>query len=139
MIKKKEISQKDLDTWQEYIKNPDDIFDKDSDNKNQRKKYRFTYDLHGYSLQEANKKTKEIILFCLEKKYKEILLITGKGMHTENEKEVFVSKKFSKLKYSVPNFIKTDLDLSKNISSISNAERKDGGEGAIIIKLKSIV
>ena len=139
MIKKKEISQKDLDTWQEYIKNPDDIFDKDSDNKNQRKKYRFTYDLHGYSLQEANKKTKEIILFCLEKKYKEILLITGKGMHTENEKEVFVSKKFSKLKYSVPNFIKTDLDLSKHISSLSNAERKDGGEGAIIIKLKFIV
>ena len=139
MIKKKEISQKDLDTWQEYIKNPDDIFDKDSDNKKQRKKYRFIYDLHGYSLQEANKKTKEIILFCLEKKYKEILLITGKGMHTENEKEVFVSKEFSKLKYSVPNFIKTDLDLSKNISSISNAERKDGGEGAIIIKLKSIV
>ncbi len=139
MIKKKEISQKDLDTWQEYIKNPDDIFDKDSENKNQRKKYRFTYDLHGYSLQEANKKTKEIILFCLEKKYKEILLITGKGMHTENEKEVFVSKEFSKLKYSVPNFIKTDLDLSKHISSISNAKRKDGGEGAIIIKLKSIV
>ena len=139
MIKKKEISQKDLDTWQEYIKNPDDIFDKDSDNKNQRKKYRFTYDLHGYSLQEANKKTKEIILFCLEKKYKEILLITGKGMHTENEKEVFVSKEFSKLKYSVPNFIKTDLDLSKHISSLSNAERKDGGEGAIIIKLKFIV
>ena len=80
-----------------------------------------------------------IILFCLEKKYKEILLITGKGMHTENEKEVFVSKEFSKLKYSVPNFIKTDLDLSKHISSISNAKRKDGGEGAIIIKLKSIV
>ena len=75
---------------------------------------------------------------CVKKNYKEILFITGKGIHSNTEKDVYVSKDLSKLKFSVPQFIKSDLDLSKYILSISNADLADGGDGAIIIKLKNL-
>ena len=70
--------------------------------------------------------------------YKEILLITGKGIHSNTDKDIYLSKDFSKLRYSIPDYIKSDLDLSKNIISISNADKVDGGDGAIIIKLKKL-
>ncbi len=139
MIKKKNISQKDIDTWKNYIKNPADIIDKDNIQKDsQPKHYRFKYDLHGFTLLEANEKVKEIILLCIKENYKEILLITGKGIHSNTDKDIYVSKDLSKLKYSVPEYIKSNLDLSKYITSISNASKKDGGDGAIIIKLKKL-
>ena len=43
------------------------------------KKNRFIFDLHGLTLDKANSKVKDIILFCVENNYKEILLITGAG------------------------------------------------------------
>ena len=94
--------------------------------------------MHGFTLLEANEKVKEIIFLCLKENYKEILFITGKGIHSNTEKNIYASKNFSKLKYSVPEYIKSDLDLSKNIVSISNADKIDGGDGAIIIKLKKL-
>ena len=75
---------------------------------------------------------------CIENKYKELLLITGKGIHSTNDKDIYVSKDFGKLKYSVPEFIKSDPELNKLIISINEADIKDGGEGAIIIKLKNL-
>ena len=139
MIKKKNISQEDINTWKNYIKNPADITDKDNTLKdNQSNHYRFKYDLHGFTLLEANEKVKEIILLCVKKNYKEILFITGKGIHSDTDKDVYVSKDLSKLKYSVPEYIKSNLDLSKHIVSISNADKRDGGDGAIIIKLKKL-
>ena len=139
MIKKKNISQEDINTWKNYIKNPTDITDKDSTQKDGQSKHdRFKYDLHGFTLLEANEKVREIIFLCVKKNYKEILLITGKGIHSNTEKDVYASKDLSKLKYSVPEYIKSDLDLSKHIVSISNADKKDGGDGAIIIKLKKL-
>ena len=87
---------------------------------------------------EANKKIREIILLCVKKNYKEILLITGKGIHSKTEKDVYASKNLSKLRYSVPEYIKSDLDLSKYVMSISSATKTDGGDGAIIIKLKKL-
>ena len=87
---------------------------------------------------DANKKIEELIIFCAKKNYKEILLITGKGIHSNTDRDVYVSKNLSKLKYSVPDFIKSNLDISKYVSSISNANNLDGGEGAIIIKLKKL-
>ena len=139
MIKKKNISQEDINTWKNYIKNPTDIINKDKIRENiQLNTNRFKYDLHGFTLDEANKKVKEIVLSCVEKNYKEILLITGKGIHSNTEKDIYISKDLSKLKYSVPEFIKSDLDLSKYIASISEASRIDGGDGAIIIKLKKL-
>jgi len=139
VIKKKNLSQVDIKTWEEYVKNPKDIFDKDNSNKqNLQRKNRFTFDLHGFSLDNANKKVKELIILCSENKYKEILLITGKGIHSTNENDVYSSKDLSKLKFSVPEFIKSDLEISGLIFSINQAETKDGGDGALIIKLKNL-
>ncbi len=139
MIKKKNISQEDINTWKNYIKNPTDITNKDKiQERNQLNTYRFKYDLHGLSLVEANEKVKEIILSCAEKNYKEILLITGKGNHSNTDKDIYVSKNLSKLRYSVPDYIKSDLELSPFIISIAEASRMDGGDGAIIIKLKTL-
>ena len=139
MIKKKNISQEDINTWKNYIKNPKDITDKDSiQNENNSNNTRFKYDLHGCTLDEANEKVKEIILSCVKKNHKEILLVTGKGIHSNTEKDVYASKDLSKLRYSVPEYIKSNLDLSKHIVSILNADKIDGGDGAIIIKLKKL-
>ena len=139
MIRKKNISQEDIDTWKNYIKGPTDITDKDSiQNANSSNQNRFKYDLHGFTLDEANEKVRDIILLCVKKNYKEILFITGKGIHSNTEKNVYASKDLSKLRYSVPEYIKSDLDLSKHIVSISNADKVDGGGGAIIIKLKKL-
>ena len=139
MIKKKNISQEDINTWNSYIKSPTNITDKDNfQNESKSHHTRFKYDLHGFTLLEANEKIKEIILLCVRKNYKEILLITGKGIHSNTEKDVYSSKDLSKLRYSVPEYIKSDLDLSKHIVSIANADDIDGGDGAIIIKLKKL-
>ena len=139
MTKKKNISQEDINTWKNYIKNPTDIVDKETSQKiSSPKDYRFIFDLHGFTLVEANYKVKEIILSCVKNNYKEILFITGKGIHSNTEKDVYVSKDLSKLKFSVPQFIKSDLDLSRYILSISNADLAEGGDGALIIKLKNL-
>ena len=139
MTKKKNISQEDINTWKNYIKNPTDVVDKETSQKiSSPKDYRFIFDLHGFTLVEANYKVKEIILSCVKNNYKEILFITGKGIHSNTEKDVYASKDLSKLKFSVPQFIKSDLDLSTCILSISNADSADGGDGAIIIKLKNL-
>ena len=98
MTKKKNISQEDINTWKDYIKNPTDIVDKDYVQKtNLSKGHRFRFDLHGFNLIDANHKVKEIILSCVKKNYKEILFITGKGIHSNTEKDVYVSKDLSKL------------------------------------------
>ena len=139
MIKKKDLNQENKKTWEEYIKNPSDIYDKDqdfSDNTQRRERYKF--DLHGYTLDEANKKVEEIIEHCIKNKFKELLLITGKGIHSTTDKDAYVSKSLGKLKYSVPEYIKTNSELNKFIISINDAEKKDGGEGALIVKLKFI-
>ncbi len=139
MIKKKNISQEDIDTWKNYIKNPTDITDKDKIQKvSQPRPHRFKFDLHGFTLSQANEKVKEIILLCLEKNYKEILFITGKGIHSNTEKDTFVSNELSKLRYSVPEYIKSDPDLLNSVISVSKADEVDGGDGAIIVKLKKL-
>ena len=139
MTKKKNISQEDINTWKNYIKNPTDLIDKDSfKNENASDNNRYKYDLHGFTLLEANEKVKKIILSCVEKNYKEILLITGKGIHSNTEQDVYASKDLSKLRYSVPEYINSNLSLSKHIVSISEADKKNGADGAIIIKLKKL-
>ena len=139
MIKKKDLSKEDIKTWKTYIKNPTDIYDKDKNTLyNQERKEKFRFDLHGYTLDEANQKVKNLITTCAKNKYKEILLITGKGLHSNTGGDAYVSKNLSKLKYSVPEFIKSNEELSKLIISLSDADLKDGGEGAILIKLKNL-
>ena len=139
MINKKDPSQEDKKTWEEYIKNPSDIYDKDQNVPNSiQRRERYKFDLHGFTLDKANHKVKEIINHCIKNKFKEILLITGKGIHSTNEVNTYVSESLGKLKYSVPEFIRSNSDLNKLIISINDAEKKDGGEGALIIKLKNL-
>ena len=138
MIKKKEPNQEDKKTWDEYIKNPSDIYDKDQGVSNSiLRKRRYKFDLRGFTLDEANIKVKEIIEYCVKNKFRELLLITGKGIHSTSDNDAYISKNLGKLKYSVPEFIKTS-ELNKFIISINDAEKKDGGEGAIIIRLKNL-
>ena len=139
MIKKKDLPEEDKKIWDDFTKNPSDIFDKEKiiiDNKSKFERFRF--DLHGFTLEEANNKVKEIILSCVQDKYKELLLITGKGLHSNTDNDTYVSKDLSKLKFSVPEFIKNNNELNKYIVSISVAAEKDGGAGAILIKLRNL-
>ena len=139
MIKKKDTNQEDKKTWEDYIKNPSDVYDKDrSKSFTNKVKDRFKFDLHGYTLSGANTKVKELIISCIENNFREILLITGKGIHSTNEKDIYVSKDLGKLKFSVPEYIKSDYELSKYIMSIEEANVKEGGEGAILIKLRNL-
>ena len=138
MIKKKDLSKEDKRVWQEYIKDPSGIYDKEKNNLQENRINRYKFDLHGFTLDDANKKVREILFFCVENKYKELLLITGKGMHSTNERNSYISKDFGKLKFSVPDYIRSDPDLNKFIVSVTQADVKDGGEGAILIKFKNL-
>ena len=135
----KRISDKDIEDWENFTKGPSDIYDKElKDKKKNSRNDRLKYDLHGFTLDDANKKVKEILLSGVGNKYKEILLITGKGLHSSTGKDTYVSEKLSKLKFSVPEFINNNNEISKYVISISEASKKDGGAGAILIKLKNL-
>tara|TARA_B100001121_G_C18595558_1_gene576808 strand:+ start:430 stop:849 length:420 start_codon:yes stop_codon:yes gene_type:complete len=137
--KEKDLSFEDKEVWEEFKKNTPDIYDKEENRfLNNHKNKRFKFDLHGFTLDQANVKVKEIILSCVERNYKEILFITGKGLHSTNKKNIYVSQDLGKLKFSVPEFIKSDNDLNKLIISISDANTKDGGGGAMLVKLKNL-
>ena len=137
MKKKDKLSNKDKKDWQEFLKNKSPIPDKDQKYQINRSTQKFRFDLHGFTLDEANDKVKEIIKSCSENGYREILLITGKGLHS-NQENVYKSSELSKLRFSVPEFISTNPEISKLISSIDNAPKKYGGEGALIIRLKKL-
>jgi DNA-nicking Smr family endonuclease len=139
VIKKKALSNEDKEVWDKFTKEPTDIYDKELRIKSENSsRDRLKFDLHGFTLEGANKKVKEIIFSCIKSKYKEILFITGKGLHSNTAKDTYVSKNLSKLKFSVPEFINNNSDLNKYVMSISEASVKDGGAGAIIIKLKNL-
>ena len=140
MKKKEGIYSKEKKIWEEYLKNPKDLFDKElTKEKSFDEPKRFKFDLHGFTLHEANTKVRELINHCQENDFKEILLITGKGLHSNTEQNTYISKELSKLKFAVPEYIKTQKDLSDRIISIKTAHINDGGEGAIIIKLKKTI
>ena len=139
MKKKKEPNQEDKKTWEDYIQDPTGIYDKDQNTSIiKQRRERYSYDLHGLTLDEANRKVTEIIHYCVKNKFKELLLITGKGIHSTNEKDVYISKDLGKLKFSVPEYIKNNSELDKFVISINDAPGRDGGGGAIIVRLKNL-
>ena len=139
MKKKEDISKLDKESWAEYLKNPKDIFDKElEDRKPSNRPERFRFDLHGFTLLEANEKIGELVNSCQKKGFKEILLITGKGLHSNVDKNAYVSKDLSKLRFAVPEYIKSQKEISDKVIEIEGANIKDGGEGALIIKLKKL-
>ena len=132
-----EISNKDKKVWEKFLSSKEKIPNKDSSfiNKDITKITKII-DLHGYSLDEANKTINEFINKSFEENVTKIIVITGKGLHSENEKNPYVSKNLSILKYSVPEYIETNQSLMSKIINISDAKIEDGGSGAFYIYLK---
>ncbi len=137
MKKKDSLSQKDREDWKNFLEDKSRVPDKDEKYQIKRSNNKFRFDLHGLTLDEANKKVKEIIKSCSEKNYGEILLITGKGLHSTQD-DVYKSSNLSKLRFSIPEFINSNPDIAKLILSIVNPPQKEGGEGALLIKLKKL-
>ena len=130
------ISDKDKKDWENFLSNEDKLPNKD--NKLKKKNYFKikSIDLHGYSLDEANKSIKNFINKSYEEKINKLIVVTGKGLHSNNEKDPYVSKDLSILKHSVPEFIENDIEIMKKITEITDAKIEDGGEGAFYIYLK---
>ena len=136
MTNKKKVLEKNKKDWEDFLKNPLKIFDKDREILEKENSSRFKFDLHGYSIDDANKKVTEIIESSYEKGFKEILLITGQGHHSNLDKNVYVSKDHSTLKGTIPEFIKNNSALHSKVIKMENASLKEGGKGALIIRLK---
>ena len=130
------ISDKDKKEWEDFLKSDEKIFDKDNNHQNKEFFKTKSIDLHGYTLDQANKKIEEFIQHSYSEKINKIIVVTGKGLHSQNEKNPYVSKDLSILKYSVPNFIYNNRNLMKLIIKLKDAEIKDGGSGAFYIYLK---
>ena len=130
------ISNKDKKDWETFVLSKEKLFNKDS--KFDTKKFfkKKTIDLHGFTLSQANKIIEEFIFKSYEEKINKLIVVTGKGLHSQNEKDPYVSKDLSILKYSVPEFIKNNKNLMNIIYEIKDANIEDGGEGAFYIYLK---
>ena len=140
MKKKYPATLNDKRDWIAFTKRLENIYDKDTNFTKQNttvNKIR-RLDLHGLSLNQANKIVKKFIIKSFEEGYKKILIITGKGLRSQVYKNPYLSEQMNVLKHSVPEFIKNDEDLFEKISSMSTADLKDGGEGAFYIFLKKV-
>ena len=131
-----DISDRDKQDWQKFISNSDKLPDKDSIAKNKTYKKARSIDLHGYTLSDANKIIEKFINKAHKEKINKLIVVTGKGLHSQNEKDPYVSKDLGILKYSVPEFITNDKDLMSKINEITDAKIEDGGGGAFYIYLK---
>tara|TARA_B100001123_G_scaffold341697_1_gene387491 strand:+ start:559 stop:972 length:414 start_codon:yes stop_codon:yes gene_type:complete len=134
---KKKITDKDKKDWENFILNKQKIFDKDSSLKNiiNNKKSNFI-DLHGFSLENANKTIEKFINNSYEEGVKKITVVTGKGKRSKVEDNPYLSKELSILKNSVPEFIRSNQNLMKKIKGIFEANIDDGSSGAFYIYLK---
>ena len=131
-----DISDKDKKDWENFLSKDERLPNKDINNPKIKKFSSKTCDLHGYSLDEANKKINDLILNAYEMGVNKLIIVTGKGLHSENIKDPYVSKELGILKYSVPEYIKNNQDLMKLINNIDDANIEDGGSGAFYIYLK---
>ena len=136
----KKISEEDIKVWNEFVSSDKPIENKDKNLEKNNKNLRSIkkIDLHGYSLDEANKKIEELILDFYQKKIHKVIVITGKGTRSNNESNPYVSKDLSLLKHSVPDFLRNNENLKKIIKDITEADIKDGGSGAFYIYLNRI-
>jgi len=130
------ISDKDKKDWERFLSNKENISDKDSKSEETKKRRTFSFDLHGYSLSEANEKVEHLINECYEKNVKKLILVTGKGLHSDNKKNPYSSQDLGILKHSVPDYIKNSNDLMKMINRIEEASVEDGGSGAFYVYFK---
>ena len=139
-IKKKDIKNPDKDKydWENFLNNKEKIPNKDFVHK---KKIRYEkikkIDLHGYTIEEANKAIEQFIQKCFEESVTKIIVITGKGLRSKNVENPYLSKDLSILKYSVPEYIENNKSLTQFIIETTDAKIEDGGSGAFYIYLKN--
>jgi DNA-nicking Smr family endonuclease len=130
------ISNKDKRDWENFITSSDKLEDKDHLKKDKTYIKTKSIDLHGFTLEEANKVVEQFINDSYLENIKKLIVVTGKGLHSQNDKDPYLSKDLSILKYSVPDFIEGNQELMKKILEIKDADIKDGGSGAFYIYLK---
>ena len=130
------ISESDKKRWEDFLSNDEKLPDKDNIQLKVNLKKIKSLDLHGKSLDEANKIIETFIKKSYEDKIHKLIIVTGKGLHSNNEKDPYVSKDLGILKYSIPEFLRNNQELMKIISNISKASIEDGGSGAFYIFLK---
>ena len=130
------ISDKDKKDWENFLEKNEKLPNKDLEKKENKFHTTKSLDLHGFTLDEANKKVESFLIDCFEKGVYKALIVTGKGLHSQNDKDPYKSNKFGILKYSVPEFIKNNPGLQKKIKNTLDADIEDGGEGAFYVFLK---
>ena len=131
-----DISDKDKKDWENFISSDDQLPNKDFTHSKEKSFKVKSIDLHGYTLEEANKIIEDFIYQSYRDKINKLVVVTGKGLHSQNEKDPYVSKDLSILKYSVPEFIENNKALMNIIKEIKDASIEDGGSGAFYIFLK---
>ena len=139
-LKKKDIKNPDKDKqdWKNFLNNKEKIPNKDSvPKKNIRYEKIKKIDLHGYTIEEANKAIEQFIQKCFDENVTKIIVITGKGLRSKNVENPYLSKNLSILKYSVPEFIENNKSLTQFIIETTDAKIEDGGSGAFYIYLKN--
>tara|TARA_B100000965_G_C18951098_1_gene481413 strand:- start:72 stop:488 length:417 start_codon:yes stop_codon:yes gene_type:complete len=134
----KKISDKDKRDWENFLNRREKIPNKDETDKIKKKYKKALIDLHGYTLEEANQKIEKFIKNSYENNVYKIIVVTGKGIHSQNQKNPYMSKDLSILKYSIPEFISNNKSLINLIIKIEEAKIEDGGSGAFYIYLKKI-
>ena len=130
------ISEKDKKTWDEFLSNDQKLPDKDNSQAEIHVKKTRSLDLHGETLDEANRIIENFIKKSYQDSIHKLIIVTGKGLHSKNDVDPYVSKDLGILKYSIPDFLKNNSELMEMISNISDASIKDGGSGAFYIFLK---
>ncbi len=133
-----DLQDKDKKDWENFVTGDEKLVDKDQ-KQTQKKFFKIkSIDLHGFTLEEANKKIKKFIEDSYAQNVNKIVVVTGKGLHSQNESDPYVSKDLSILKHSIPDFIKKNNNLMDKIIDLKEADIKDGGSGAFYIYLKKL-
>ena len=134
------ISKKDKEDWNKFLTSNEKLKDKDKIlyKKSQNIEKKSIIDLHGFSLSDANKEIENFINQSYQKGLNKLIIVTGKGLHSKNKCDPYVSNDLSILKYSVPHFIKNNENLMNKIIEIKDANINDGGSGAFYIYLKKV-
>ena len=130
------LSDKDKKDWENFLSNKEVLKDKDSLELKKKVIKTQSFDLHGFSLDEANKEIDHLIRQSHKNGINKLIIVTGKGLHSEHEKDPYVSKDLGILRYSVPEYIKNNNELMSMIYEIKTADIEDGGNGAFYIYLK---
>ena len=135
----KKLSDKDLKDWKNFVKSNDKVHSKDEENKHSinKNKSTFVIDLHGFSLDQANKFVEKTIYECFENRISKVNIITGKGMGSKSAEDPYKSSQLSILKHSIPEFIKSNVDLMKLVKNIENIDEKNSGSFYVYLKSKN--